>query len=139
MTVFSSQIELETRGDADVIDVTGHVKKLVERSKLRDGIGCIFVPGATGSITTIEYEPGCIADLRRLLDQLAPERRDYEHEKRWGDGNGHSHLRAALLGPSVAFPFARGEPVLGTWQSIVFLDFDNRARSRRLFVQLVGE
>jgi secondary thiamine-phosphate synthase enzyme len=137
--VKSSQIELRSRGDAQVIDITEQVRDAVVRSGLRDGIGCVFVPGATGAVTTIEYEPGCVSDLQRLFQELAPPSRDYEHEKRWGDGNGHSHVRAALLGPSLAFPFNDQAPVLGTWQQIVFVDFDNRARSRRLLVQLVGE
>lgn len=132
-------IELSTRGDADVVDITGEVRSRIAESGLRAGIGCVFVPGATGAVTTIEYEPGCVKDLRRVFDEIAPARRDYEHEKRWHDGNGHSHVRAALLGPSLSFPFDDGEPLLGTWQQIVFVDFDNRARSRRLIVQLVGE
>ncbi len=99
----------------------------------------MFVPGATGGVTTIEYEPGCVADLRRLFDEIAPRDREYEHEKRWGDGNGHSHLRAALLGPSLCFPFAEKSPLLGTWQQIVLVDFDNRPRDREVIVQLVGE
>jgi len=139
MTVKSHSIELRTKGHADVVDITDRVKTALSESGLRDGIGCVFVPGATGAVTTIEYEPGCVADLVRLFDELAPPNRDYEHEKRWGDGNGHSHLRAALLGPSLSFPFAAGEPLLGTWQQIVFVDFDNKSRSRKLLVQLVGE
>jgi secondary thiamine-phosphate synthase enzyme len=106
---------------------------------LTAGIGCVFAPGATAAITTMEYEPGCVADLQRLFEELAPRDRVYEHERRWQDGNGHSHLRAALLGPSLAFPFSNGEPDLGTWQQIVFVDFDNRARTRRIILQLVGE
>lgn len=139
MTVKSHSIELRTKGHADVVDITDRVKSALRESGLRDGIGCVFVPGATGGVTTIEYEPGCVADLVRLFDELAPPNRDYEHEKRWGDGNGHSHLRAALLGPSLSFPFAGGEPLLGTWQQIVFVDFDNKSRSREILVQLVGE
>lgn len=139
MTVKSHSIELRTKGHADVVDITDRVRTALSESGLRDGIGCVFVPGATGGVTTIEYEPGCVADLVRLFDELAPPNRDYEHEKRWGDGNGHSHLRAALLGPSLSFPFAGGEPLLGTWQQIVFVDFDNKSRSRKILVQLVGE
>jgi len=139
MTVHTATLELSTRGNAQVVDITDRVREILKESGLSDGIGCVFVPGATGSITTMEYEPGCVADLQRLFDELAPPNREYEHEKRWGDGNGHSHLRAALLGPSLAFPFAKSEPLLGTWQNIVFVDFDNRARSRRLIVKLVGD
>jgi secondary thiamine-phosphate synthase enzyme len=139
MPVFSITIELRTKGDAQVVDITDQVGSALERSGLRDGIGCVFVPGATGGVTTIEYEPGCVKDLQRLFDEIAPPNRDYEHERRWGDGNGHSHLRAALLGPSLSFPFNNKKPCLGTWQQIVFVDFDNRPRSRAVIVQLVGE
>jgi secondary thiamine-phosphate synthase enzyme len=139
MPVSSTTIELRTKGDAQVVDITGEVCAALEKSGLCDGIGCVFVPGATGGVTTIEYEPGCVQDLKRLFDELAPPNRDYEHERRWGDGNGHSHLRAALLGPSLTFPFSDKKPRLGTWQQIVFVDFDNRPRSRQLIVQLVGE
>jgi secondary thiamine-phosphate synthase enzyme len=139
MPVISAKLELSTRGHSDIVDVTDRVRAEIAKSGLRAGIGCLFVPGATGGITTMEYEPGCVADLRRLFAELAPEEREYEHEKRWGDGNGFSHLRAALLGPSLAFPFADGEPTLGTWQQIVFVDFDNRSRRRELVIQLVGE
>jgi secondary thiamine-phosphate synthase enzyme len=139
MPVASTTLELRTRGDAQIVDITDQVRAALAKSGLRDGIGCVFVPGATGGVTTIEYEPGCVADLQRLFDEIAPPNRDYEHEKRWGDGNGHSHLRAALLGPSLSFPFNDGKPRLGTWQQIVFVDFDNRPRSRTVVVQLVGE
>ena len=139
MPVRTSTIELSTRGNADVVDITDRVRSALKESGLSDGIGCVFCPGATGGVTTIEYEPGCVADLQRLFDELAPAGRDYEHERRWGDGNGHSHLRAALLGPSLSFPFADGAPLLGTWQQIIFVDFDNRARTRKVHVQLVGE
>jgi secondary thiamine-phosphate synthase enzyme len=139
VTVHTSTIELSTQGDAQIIDVTARVMDIVTDSGLSSGIGCVFVPGATGAVTTIEYEPGCIADLQRLLDRLAPPGRDYAHEQRWHDGNGHSHLRAALLGPSLSFPFNERELMLGTWQQIVVIDFDNRPRTRRVIVQLVGE
>ncbi len=139
MPVHTATIQLETRGDAQIIDVTQRVAAAIADSGLESGIGCVFVPGATGAVTTIEYEPGCVADLQRLLDRLAPPGRDYAHEQRWHDGNGHSHLRAALLGPSLSFPFQAGAPLLGTWQQIVVIDFDNRPRSRRIVVTLVGE
>jgi len=139
VTVHTQTIELRTRGHADVVDVTDRVRAALRESGLRAGIGCVFVPGATGAITTIEFEPGCVTDLKRLFDEIAPPNRDYEHERRWGDGNGHSHLRAALLGPSLSFPFSDGEPMLGTWQQVVFVDFDNRSRTRELIIQLVGE
>jgi secondary thiamine-phosphate synthase enzyme len=139
MSVVTSRIELRTRGDAQVVDVTERVQSAIRDSGLRDGIACVFVPGSTGALTTLEYEAGCVADLVRLFDRIAPPGADYEHEKRWHDGNGHSHLRAALLGPSLSLPFTDGEATLGTWQQIVFVDFDNRARTRNLVVQLVGQ
>lgn len=139
MTVHTSHIELSTQGHAQIIDITQQVAHAIDQSELSSGIGCVFAPGATGGITTIEYEPGCVQDLQRLFDEIAPENREYEHHLRWGDGNGHSHLRSALLGPSLSFPFLDGAPTLGTWQQIVFIDFDNRPRSRRLILQLVGE
>lgn len=139
MTVRTAHIELASRGHGDVIDITDRVAAALRQCGLRQGIGCVFVPGATGAVTTLEFEPGCVADLARLFDELAPVGRDYAHERRWGDGNGHSHVRAALLGPSLAFPFSEGKPMLGTWQQIVFVDFDNRKRSRELVLQLVGE
>jgi secondary thiamine-phosphate synthase enzyme len=139
VTVHTAEIELDTRGDAQILDVTARVREVVAESGLRAGIGCVFVPGATAALTTMEFEPGCVADLQRLMDRLAPPGRDYAHEARWHDGNGHSHLRAALLGPSLAFPFTNGEPMLGTWQQMVLIDFDNHPRTRRVVVQLVGE
>lgn len=139
MAVRTESIELVSKGDAEVVDITEKVRSALKKSGLSEGIGCVFVPGATGAITTIEFEPGCVRDLQTLFDEIAPPMRLYEHEKRWGDGNGHSHLRAALLGPSLTFPFSGGSPSLGTWQQIVFVDFDNRPRSRRLILKLVGE
>ena len=139
MPVHTARLELSTRGDTDIVDITATIRTCIAESGLSDGIACVFVPGSTGGVTTIEYEPGCIADLKRLFDRVSPENLDYEHHRRWGDGNGHSHVRAALLGASVSIPFVDGEPTLGTWQQVIFVDFDNRARSRRLVVQLVGE
>lgn len=132
-------IEFSTKGDADVVDITQMVTSAVRDSGMADGIVVIFVPGATGAVTTIEYEPGLVADMRRALERIAPEDEDYEHNRRWGDGNGHSHIRASLLGPSLAVPLVNGELALGRWQQIVFLDMDNRPRRRRLMIQMVGE
>ncbi|MGB9902797.1 secondary thiamine-phosphate synthase enzyme YjbQ [Methanothrix sp.] len=132
-------IEFETKGDADVVDITQMVVNAVMSSELRDGIVVVFVPGATGAVTTIEYEPGLVGDMRRALDRIAPEDEEYEHNRRWGDGNGHSHIRASLIGPSLTVPVMNGELALGRWQQIVFIDMDNRPRRRRLVVQIVGE
>lgn len=139
MAVETHHIELETRGHADVVDITSRVATLLRDSDLQSGIACVFVPGATGGLTTVEYEPGCVADLKRLFDRLAPPNDTYMHERHAGDDNGHSHVRAALLGPSLSVPFDASRLMLGTWQQIVFVDFDDRARSRRLVLQLVGE
>jgi secondary thiamine-phosphate synthase enzyme len=111
----------------------------VAGSELSGGIVTLFTPSATSGLTTIEYESGCISDLRRLFDEIVNPQRHYDHNARWGDGNGHSHVRAALLGPSLTVPFVNGRLTLGTWQQIIFIDFDNRARRRRLVVQIMGE
>jgi secondary thiamine-phosphate synthase enzyme len=108
-------------------------------SGLQDGVLVVFSPSSTSSVTTIEYEPGCLSDLQRLFDEIAPSQRPYAHDARWGDGNGFSHIRAALLGPSLSIPFRAGKLILGTWQQIIFVDFDNRSRRREIIVQMVGE
>jgi secondary thiamine-phosphate synthase enzyme len=132
-------IEFETKGDADVVDITRMVVNAVRSSELTDGIVVVFVPGATGALTTIEYEPGLVADMRRALERVAPEGEEYEHNRRWGDGNGHSHIRASLIGPSLTVPVVNGELALGRWQQMVFIDMDNRPRRRRLLLQIMGE
>lgn len=132
-------IEIQTRGNADMHDLTPSVLELVNESGIRHGSVTIFTPSATSSLTTIEFESGALDDLRRLLDEIAPADREYRHNLRWHDGNGHSHLRAALLGPSLSIPILDGGLTLGTWQQILFIDFDNRARSRRIVVQIHGE
>ena len=137
--IVSDTIEFSTNGNADMLDITEWVAARVRGSKLRSGIVTIFSPSATSALTTIEYEPGALADMERLFDEVAAPDRDYQHNRRWGDGNGHSHVRAALLGPSLTVPFVDGQLQLGTWQQIIFCDFDNRARSRRLVVQIMGE
>ena len=137
--VVTATLELRTGGDADMIDLTGEVSSRVRESGLHAGTATVFCPGSTAGVTTIEYESGALSDLRRLFDEIAPPDREYAHNRRWGDGNGHSHVRAALLGPSTTIPFVDGELLLGTWQQIVFCDFDNRPRSRRIVVQIVGE
>ena len=139
MSVVTRSIKLETRGNGDVIDITPETRSLVAQSQLGNGTVTVFCPGSTGGLTTIECEPGVVADMARLFDELAPPDRDYAHHRTWGDGNGHSHVRAGLLGPSLVVPFVDGELTLGTWQQIVFLDFDTRARERRLVVQIMGE
>lgn len=137
--VQSEYIEFSTNGDADVIDVTDQVAQVVADAGMTSGIVTLFTPSATSGLTTIEYESGCISDLRRLFDEIIDPQRHYAHNARWGDGNGHSHVRAALLGPSLTVPFVNGRLTLGTWQQIIFVDFDNRSRRRRLVVQVMGE
>jgi len=137
--VRQSKIELKTRGNGSMADITESVARAAADAGVRDGIVTVFVPGATGGVTTIEYEGGLVRDFGELMERLAPEGRDYSHNERWGDGNGHSHLRASLLGPSLTVPLSGGRLTLGTWQQIVFVDFDTRARSREIIVQIVGE
>ncbi len=139
MAVKTFEIELKTKGTNHVIDITPHVKECVEKSNLTDGIACIILPGSTGAITTIEYEPGVISDLIKAIERMAPQNIPYEHDKAWGDGNGFSHVRSALLGTSFTVPFVNKRLILGTWQQIVFIECDNRPRKRRLVVQVVGE
>jgi secondary thiamine-phosphate synthase enzyme len=137
--VRSGSIELQTRGHADTHDVTPQVQDHVHASGVQSGLVTVFTASSTSALTTIEYESGALADLRRAMDEIAPQDREYKHNLRWHDGNGHSHLRAALLGPSLTIPILDGQLTLGTWQQILFIDFDVRARSRRLVVQIVGE
>jgi secondary thiamine-phosphate synthase enzyme len=139
MTVKTDTLSLHTRGHADVHDITDAVARAVQKSGLNDGLATVFCPSATSGVTTLEYESGCVQDLQRLFDEIAAPNRHYGHNARWGDGNGHSHVRAALLGPSLTVPFAAGRLTLGTWQQIVYVDFDNRARQRQLIVQIMGE
>ncbi len=139
MAVHSSAISLKTKGSTDVQDITPHVDGIIAKSKLRNGIVSIFCPSSTSALTTIEFENGCISDLCRLFDEILPVDREYAHNARWGDGNGHSHVRAALLGPSLTVPFVESRLTLGTWQQIIYVDFDNRPRDRRLVVQIIGE
>lgn len=139
MTVKKRTIQLQTQGDAGILDITTQVATAVQDSDLHDGIVTIFCPSATSALTTIEYESGCISDLRRLFDEIVDPNRHYAHNARWHDGNGHSHVRAALLGPSLTVPFVDGRLTLGTWQQIIFVDFDNRPRQRALVVQIMGE
>ena len=137
--VTTHELQLHTRGHCDIQDITSQVADAVRDSGLQAGIATVFCPGSTGGLTTIEYESGVLTDLQQVFDEIAPPDRDYRHHLRWGDDNGHSHVRAALIGPSLTVPFVEGRLTLGTWQQIVFLDFDTRARSRRLVVQVMGE
>ncbi|MEW6741518.1 MAG: secondary thiamine-phosphate synthase enzyme YjbQ [Planctomycetota bacterium] len=138
--VACERIHLDTEGFGQILDITVQVSSCVRQSAMRAGIATVFVPGATGAVTTLEYEPGLIDDMTKLFERLVPADASYEHNKRWGDGNGFSHVRASLLGPSLTVPFEDGRLLLGTWQQIVFIDFDNRPRrGRQLVVQMIGE
>jgi secondary thiamine-phosphate synthase enzyme len=139
MSVFTHTLSLKTRGDADIHDITDQIAEAVRASKLQNGTVTVFCPSSTSGVTTIEYESGVLSDLRQLFDEIIPSNREYAHNARWGDGNGHAHVRAALLGPSLSIPFVKGRLTLGTWQQVIYVDFDNRPRSRELVVQVVGE
>jgi len=130
--------QIESQGDGDSHDITGLVKEQLENSQISAGILSVFTASSTSAITTIEYESGALADFQRMFNEIAAQNRHYEHNARWGDGNGHSHVRAALLGPSLSIPIVGGKLTLGTWQQIVFIDFDNKARLREMIVQIVG-
>ncbi len=137
--IHTGRLQLHTRGNADPHDLTERVEQIVTESGIRSGVVTIFTPSSTSALTTIEYEEGALADLRRALDEIAPPGRDYKHNLRWDDGNGHAHLRAALLGPSLSVPIVGGGLALGTWQQVLFIDFDVRPRQREIVVQVVGE
>jgi secondary thiamine-phosphate synthase enzyme len=132
-------IQLSTRGSGDVINITTQVEEVLNTSGIQNGIVTIFTSSATSALSTLEYEPGCVKDLQRLFNEIIPVNRDYAHNMRWGDGNGHSHVRAALLKPSLTIPFVNQHMTLGTWQQIIFVDFDNRSRRRELVIQMIGE
>lgn len=132
-------IELSTRGNAEMRDITDMVAAAVRKSGMTSGIVTVFCPSSTSALTTIEFESGALADLEYLLDEMIPTDREYKHNLRWRDGNGHSHVRAALLGPSLTVPFVSNRLTLGTWQQVLYVDFDNRPRNRKLVVQIIGE
>ncbi|MDI7261791.1 MAG: secondary thiamine-phosphate synthase enzyme YjbQ [Thermodesulfobacteriota bacterium] len=137
--IFSESISLKTKGFNDIIDLTDHVVAVLKRSKIENGLVTVFCPGSTGAVTTIEYESGVLKDLQKAIEKIVPSNIPYEHDKRWGDGNGFSHVRAALMKPSLTIPLIKGRLTLGTWQQIVFIDFDNRRRERNILVQVIGE
>jgi secondary thiamine-phosphate synthase enzyme len=136
--VYSETISLNTKGFADIIDITPKVSSIVEQSAIHDGLVTVFCPGSTAAVTTIEYESGVIRDLQKAIERLIPSDIPYDHDRRWGDGNGFSHVRAAFMKPSLTLPLIQGRLTLGTWQQIVFIDLDNRERQRKLVVQIVG-
>jgi len=139
MTVKSNLIKIQSRCENDMIDLTEKISDFVKKSGISNGIVTVFVSGSTGSISTIEYEPGLIKDFPEMLNRIAPRDLDYGHEKMWHDGNGHSHVKASLVGPSLTVPFNDGKLCLGTWQQIVFVELDTRSRNRDLTLQIIGE
>jgi secondary thiamine-phosphate synthase enzyme len=139
MKISHFSLSLSTTGDTDIVDITGDVMKMVAQTDIANGNVLLFIPGSTASLTTIEYERGVIDDLREAVERIAPRDIYYRHDERWGDGNGYSHVRAALLGPSLTVPVIDGHLILGTWQQIILIDFDNRPRTRRIVGQVTGE
>jgi secondary thiamine-phosphate synthase enzyme len=135
----SETISLTTKGFSDILDITHHVDAVIGRSGIKNGLATVFCPGSTGAVTSIEYESGVLKDLQKAIEKIIPSNIPYEHDKRWGDGNGFSHVRAALMKPSLTIPLIKGKLTLGTWQQIVFIDFDNRRRERSLLVHILGE
>jgi len=139
LKTYSESFEFDTKGELHIINVTEDVEKTLKNSGLKNGIACLFTTSSTSAITTIEYEPGLLQDLPAALERLFPKKIRYEHEERWHDGNGHSHVRASFLGPSLTIPFQNSRPILGTWQQIVFVELDIRGRRRKIVVQAIGE
>jgi secondary thiamine-phosphate synthase enzyme len=139
MAVITQTIKVKTKGQDNIIDITKKTSKGIEKSKLKSGIATIFVSGSTAALTTIEYEPGLISDFPKMLERISPQNMEYGHEKMWHDGNGHSHVKASLIGPSLTVPFNDGELMLGKWQQIVLIECDTRCRDRNLILQITGE
>jgi len=137
--IHREELSLRTKGETQVLDLTENVRALVRKSGVKEGTVHLFVPGSTAGLTTIEMEPGCVADLKAAFERVAPREGHYDHNARWGDGNGFSHVRASLLGPSLTVPVGGGAPLLGTWQQVVLVDFDNRGRERKIVATVVGE
>jgi secondary thiamine-phosphate synthase enzyme len=139
MAIITERFNISSHGNSEVLDITGQVSAILAKHKLREGSVLVFVTGSTASVTTTEFEPGLRRDIPEILDKLIPQNRRYSHDDTWGDGNGFSHVRASLMGPSLSIPFSKGELLLGTWQQIVLVDHDNRGRERSVVVQLSGE
>ena len=139
MSVITQSIKVKTKGQDSIIDITKQTSTGIKNSNLKNGIVTIFVSGSTAALTTIEYEPGLLLDFPEMLARIAPQNIEYGHEKMWHDGNGHSHVRASLIGPSLTVPFSNGELMLGTWQQIVLVELDTKSRDRSLVLQIIGE
>ncbi len=139
MTIITQELNFSTQGHTEIVDITKNVEEAVKKSNISDGLVTVFVVGSTASISTIEYEPGLVKDLGDAFERLMPEKMEYAHNKAWGDFNGSAHIRAAFLGSNRSFPMKDKKMILGTWQQIILIDFDNRPRERRIIVQIVGE
>jgi secondary thiamine-phosphate synthase enzyme len=139
MKIRSFEFQVETTQETDILDITRQAEEKVLQSGIEDGSMLVFIGGSTAAVTTIEYESGVVNDLRNAIDRIAPRDSAYEHDQRWGDGNGYSHVRAPLLGPSLTVPICQKRLLLGTWQQIVVADFDNRPRRRKVVIQIMGE
>ena len=139
MKVKTGSISLNTKSDIDIHDITDAIAEILSKSGLKAGTVTVFCPSSTSALTTIEYESGAVSDLKRLFEEIIPQNREYAHNDRWHDGNGHSHIRASLLGPSLTIPFVEGQLTLGTWQQVIYVDFDNKPRRRELVLQMIGE
>lgn len=137
--IINQKIALHTKGDCDIIDVTSEIERRISDAGISTGTVTVFVPGSTAGITTIEFESGVLSDLKAMWDRIVPKNLTYAHDRRWGDGNGYSHVRASMLGPSLTIPLMNGKLMLGTWQQLVLVDFDNRPRSRQIVLQIMGE
>jgi len=139
MSVYYDELKFKTSGEVDMVDITSDVQEVITKSKISNGIVCIFVNGSTGSITTVEYEPGLQKDIPRALEKIAPKNIPYSHHETWHDDKGHSHVRASIMGPSITMPIREGQLVHGTWQQVVFIELDTSPRNRTVMVQIVGE
>lgn len=139
MPVETKYFEINTEGNCDVLDITDYIFDALDESAISNGTITVFVPGSTAGVTTIEYESGAVSDLKEVFSRLVPENEYYAHNARWGDGNGHSHIRASILGPSLSIPFSSSRLILGTWQQVILVDFDNRQRKREIILQIIGE
>ncbi|MDF1526342.1 MAG: secondary thiamine-phosphate synthase enzyme YjbQ [bacterium] len=137
--MIKDEIPVVTSGELDVVDITGEIGQSINRSGISDGVAHLFVAGATAALTTIEYEPGAVADLQQAISRMVPMEMEYAHNARWGDGNGHSHIRAAMLGPDITVPVRNGSLLLGTWQQIILVEFDTRSRNRKVHLTVMGE
>ena len=139
MTIITKSNKIQSKGESDIIDLNDMISEKITKSGISNGIVTVFVAGSTGALTTIEYEPGLLKDFPDMLSRIAPNEINYEHEERWHDGNGRSHVKASLIGPSLTIPFKDGSLLLGTWQQIVFVELDTRGRSRNIILQIIGE